>query len=55
MTRFRSAPHIRGASLYDGARLLAVGDLHAVESAVDQLNGGAGDVDAVLRGVGLIG
>lgn len=53
--RYYTKPHIRGASLYDGERLLAVGELMAVESAADRLNGGATDVEQVLRRAGLIG
>lgn len=53
--RYCTRPHIRGASLYDGEQLLAVGELMAVESAAERLNSGVGDVESVLRGVGLVG
>lgn len=53
--RYHTRPHIRGASLHEGERLLAVGELMAVESAADRLNGGATDVEQVLRGCKLIG
>ena len=54
--RFVTWPHIRGACLYDGDRIIAVGRLDAIEGAADQLNRNyLQDIDDVLKVWGLGG
>jgi hypothetical protein len=54
--RFVTWPHIRGACLYDGDRIIAVGRLNDIEEAAEHLNRNyLQDVDEVLRSRGLSG
>ena len=54
--RYQTGPHVRGAGLYDGDTLIAVGDILSIESAAERLNSDSSlDRAALLRAWGLSG
>lgn len=54
--RFVTWPHIQGACIYDGDRIIAVGRLDAIEGAAEQLNRNyCQDISDVLKVWGLGG
>jgi hypothetical protein len=56
LNRYLTWPHIRGACIYDGDRIIAVGPIWVIEAATEQLNRNyLQDANEVLRAWGLSG